>query len=106
MDYKQLLSQLGFIPKDNTVDIYMKRYRQHEGYSIEIDFANQSIDYGNITCESKTTQNFAQPENFVVLECVDRLLTKGYKPTDITLEKTYPSGRGHSGRLDILVKKR
>jgi len=105
MDYKQLLLKLGFIPKDKTVDIYIKQYRQHEGYSIEIDFANQSINYGTILCESKTTQNFSQPENFVVLECVDRLLVKGYKPTDITLEKTYPSGRGHSGRLDILVKK-
>lgn len=105
MDYKQFLLKLGFIPKDKTVDMYIKQYRQHEGYSIEIDFANQSIDYGSISCESKTTQNFSQPENFVVLECVDRLLTKGYKPTDITLEKTYPSGRGHSGRLDVLVKK-
>lgn len=105
MDYKQLLLKLGFIPKDKTVDIYIKQYRQHEGYSIEIDFANQSINYGAIICESKTTQNFSQPENFVILECVDRLLVKGYKPTDITLEKTYPSGRGHSGRLDILVKK-
>jgi len=105
MDYKQLFLKLGFIPKDKTVDIYIKQYQQHSGYSIEIDFANQSIDYGTITCESKTTQNFSQPENFVVLECVNRLLTKGYKPKDITLEKTYPSGRGHSGRLDILVKK-
>ncbi len=70
MDYRQLLLKLGFIPKDKTVDIYIKQYRQLEGYSIEIDFANQSIDYGTITCESKTTQNFSQPENFVVLECV------------------------------------
>ncbi|HPH62019.1 MAG TPA: restriction endonuclease subunit S [Paludibacteraceae bacterium] len=105
MDYKQFISKLGFIPKDKTVDIYIKKYQQHGGYSIEVNFANQSIDYGTITCESKTTQNFSQPENFVVLECVDRLLIKGYKPKDITLEKTYPSGRGHSGRLDILVKK-
>jgi type I restriction enzyme M protein len=105
MDYKQLLLKSGFVPKDQTVDIYIKQYRQHEGYRIEVDFANQSIDYGTVACESKTTQNFSQPENFVVLECVDRLLTKGYKPADLTLEKTYPSGRGHSGRLDILVKK-
>jgi type I restriction enzyme M protein len=41
----------------------------------------------------------------VVLECVDRLLEKGYHPEDITLEKVYPSGHGHSGRLDILVEK-
>jgi type I restriction enzyme M protein len=35
---------------------------------------------------------------------VDRLLEKGYKPEDITLEKIYPTGHGTSGRLDILVK--
>ncbi|MDR1622517.1 MAG: restriction endonuclease subunit S [Synergistaceae bacterium] len=33
-----------------------------------------------------------------------RLLDKGYTPNSIELEKVYPSGRGHSGRLDVLVK--
>ena len=37
------------------------------------------------------------------MECVDRLLEKGYSPSSIELEKIYPSGRGHSGALDILV---
>jgi type I restriction enzyme M protein len=37
------------------------------------------------------------------LECVDRLLEKGYRPKNIILEKTFPSGHGHSGRLDICV---
>jgi type I restriction enzyme M protein len=32
-------------------------------------------------------------------------LTKGYQPKDIVLEKVFPSGHGHSGRLDILVQK-
>jgi type I restriction enzyme M protein len=56
-----------------------------------------------IKTESKTTQNFSQPENFVVLECVDRLLEKGYKPENIILEKTWATGHGTSGRLDVLV---
>jgi type I restriction enzyme M protein len=54
---------------------------------------------------SKTTQNFSQPESFVVLECVNRLLEKGYKPADIILENTWKLGRPEKGRLDILVRK-
>ncbi len=53
----------------------------------------------------KSVQSFSRPENAVVLECVVRLLKKGYSPTNIELEKTWKSGHGHSGRLDILVYK-
>jgi type I restriction enzyme M protein len=100
---KDLIKKLGFSPKEKTSSLYKKTYAC--GYAIEVDFTSGIINYGKeIKCESKTTQNFSQPENFVVLECVDRLLTKGYAPKDIVLEKVYPSGHGHSGRLDILVK--
>lgn len=103
MDIKKHITALGFVPKNGTNGIYHKIYVD---YAIEIDFEKQSINYGNaITAESKTTQNFSQPENFVVLECVDRLLTKGYKPQNIILEKTWPSGHGTSGRLDICVNR-
>ena len=103
MDVKKHISALGFVPKNGTNGIYHKIYVD---YAIEIDFEKQSINYGSaITAESKTTQNFSQPENFVVLECVDRLLTKGYKPQNIVLEKTWPSGHGTSGRLDICVNR-
>jgi type I restriction enzyme M protein len=100
---KELVRILGFSPKDKTASVYHKTYAS--GYIIEIDFENSVINYGKeIKSGSKTTQNFSQPENFVVLECVDRLLAKGYKAKDITLEKVFPSGHGHSGRLDIFVK--
>ena len=103
MDIKQHITALGFVPKNGTNGIYHKIYVD---YAIEIDFETQSINYGRaITAESKTTQNFSQPENFVVLECVDRLLTKGYKPQNIVLEKTWPSGHSTSGRLDICVNR-
>lgn len=102
MDYRELVTTIGFSPKNNTVGILTKKYQ--EGYSIDVDFDKKVINYGDaIICESKTTQNFSQAENFVVLECVDRLLTKGYKPQNIVLEKTWPSGHGTSGRLDICV---
>lgn len=103
MDIKRHITALGFVPKNGTNGIYHKIYVD---YAIEIDFEKQSINYGSvITAESKTTQNFSQPENFVVLECVDRLLTKEYKPQNIVLEKTWPSGHGTSGRLDICVNR-
>ena len=103
MDIKKHITALGFVPKNGTNGIYHKIYVD---YAIEIDFETQSINYGSaITAESKTTQNFSQPEIFVVLECADRLLTKGYKPQNIVLEKTWPSGHGTSGRLDICVNR-
>lgn len=103
VDIKRHITALGFIPKSGTNGVYHKIYVD---YAIEIDFVKQSINYGSgITAESKTTQNFSQPENFVVLECVDRLLTRGYKPQNIILEKTWPSGHGTSGRLDICVNR-
>ena len=103
VDIKRHITALGFIPKSGTNGVYHKIYVD---YAIEIDFVKQSINYGSgIIAESKTTQNFSQPENFVVLECVDRLLTRGYKPQNIILEKTWPSGHGTSGRLDICVNR-
>lgn len=101
--YQETYCSIGICSKNGTNGIYHKIYVD---YAIEIDFEKQSINYGSaITAESKTTQNFSQPENFVVLECVDRLLTKKYKPQNIVLEKTWPSGHGTSGRLDICVNR-
>ncbi|MGD9971075.1 MAG: restriction endonuclease subunit S [Sulfuricurvum sp.] len=99
---KNLIVSLGFTAKENTNGLLHKKYA--DNYAIEVDFINEKINYGDlIRCDSKTTQNFSQQENWVVLECVDRLLEKGYKPNHITLEKVFPSGHGTSGRLDILV---
>jgi len=100
-DIKDLITVLGFSPKENASGIFEKKYP--DGYIVSIDFHKETINYGNkIKADSKTTQNFSQPENFVVLECVNRLLEKGYKPQNIVLEKTFPLGH-NSGRLDILV---
>lgn len=101
MEHRKYIKALGFTPKENTTGIFQKKYN---GYTIEIDLENESFNYGNkIKDESKTTQNFSQSENWVVLECVDRLLEKGYSPQNIVLEKTWRTGHGTSGRLDILV---
>ena len=103
MNNKNFIQALGFTPKENTSGIFHKKYN---GYAIEIDFENSIFNFGNkIKGESKTTQNFSQAENWVVLECVDRLLEKGYLPQNIVLEKTWRTGHGTSGRLDILVNR-
>ena len=102
---KILIQKIGFLPKENESDIYFKKYGP---YLIEVDLRNETINYGGkiIFNDTKNTiQNITKSEDWVVLECVNRLLEKGYKPEDIILEKIYPSGHGTSGRLDILVKK-
>ena len=104
IDYKKFVKIIGFLPKENSSNIFTKKYFNE--YCIEIDFSKQIINYGSkIKAESKTTQNFSQPENFVVLECVNRLLEIGYKPESIILEPTWKLGHQEKGRLDILVKK-
>ncbi len=104
MNTTDLLIAMGFSPKENAVDVFQKKYSQLNDYSLEVDFAKEKINFGaKIRVESKTTQNFSQSENWVVLECVDRLLEKGYKPENIILEKTWAAGHGTSGRLDICV---
>jgi len=101
---KQFVSQLGFLPKENSHNVYIKKYR--DNYIIEIDLERNIFDFGwKIFIWENTVQNITKPEDWVVLECVNRLLDKWYNPEDIILEKVYPSGHGTSGRLDILVKK-
>lgn len=103
---KNLIKKLGFTSKENTSGIFYKKYKSAGGYCVEVEAEKNKFNFGvKIKSENKTTQNFSQEENWVVFECVNRLLEKGYKPEDITLEKIYPTGHGTSGRLDILVKK-
>ncbi len=103
---KELLKKIGFLPKDNTDWIFSKSYSIADNYIIEVDFKKEKINYWDkIKSDSKTTQNFSQEENRVVLECVNRLLEKWYNPADIILEKIFPTWHWTSWRLDILVKK-
>ena len=102
MPCKKFLSTLKFSPKENASGIFIKKYAN--GYYIEIDFEKETLFFGGkIKIGEKETQNITKPEDWVVLECVDKLLTKGYKPENIQLEKVYPAGHGFSGRLDICV---
>ncbi|MBZ7976569.1 restriction endonuclease subunit S [Campylobacter sp. RM12637] len=99
----QVLNKLNF-KKDNDF-IYKKQYLNN--IFIMVDFKNRKIIFPEqIKLHDKTTSNFEKNENFVVLECIDRLLTKGYDPNHIELEPKYKLGRESksSGKADILVK--
>jgi type I restriction enzyme M protein len=103
MKYKIFIQALGFIPKENASGVFQKKY---DNYILEVDFEKETFNFGGKIIfgdSTKTIQNIVKPEDWVVLECVDRLLTKGFQPQNITLEKTWKTGHGTSGRLDILV---
>lgn len=103
-DIKGLLTLLGFKPQDGDKDIYYKTYKKHNDYILKISFEEESIEYGTkIKLGDQTTSNFENSENFVVLECVDRVLEKGYPPERLSLEHKWPMGRKEKGKLDILI---
>jgi len=112
INFREILLALDFVSIDGVSDAFAKLYPQYGGYTISADIANERIEYVDTTVDEAARivvgdgaiSNFSRAENFVILECVVRLLDKGYAPSSIELEKVYPSGRGHSGRLDILVK--
>ncbi len=108
MESKAKLQLLGFTPKEGASGVFLRQFNVSKAskYLISVDVPNQRIDYGSkIKFDHSTTQNFSQAENWVVLECVCRLLEKGYSPECITLEKTWSSGHGKSARLDICVSR-
>ncbi len=120
-NFKSVLSScLGFVQTDMLKPNEWTRVFRHgkDGKSdctLSVDFGKQKFGYeaAGIDIGGGTTVSFApdsngnvQNENFVVFECVVRLLSKGYKACDIFLEKTHTLGHSQkSGRLDITVIK-
>lgn len=100
----ELITLLGFKPHESEKNIYYKNYPKHSDYIIKVDFEKNKIEYQNpITLGDKTTSHFEASENFVVLECVNRLLEKGYNPKYITLEKIWTVGHKEKGKVDVFV---
>lgn len=100
---KKLLSVLHF-KQDG--DVFTKSY---EGVNnpLKVDVRNEHFHYKDIgiTVGRETTSNFSEPENFVVFECVDRLLSMGYKPEHIELEPAWKLGHTQKrGYADIWVR--
>lgn len=101
---KKVLEEIGFV-RDSFGDYYRRIY---DTCTVAVDFDNKKIifpDDKGLKVNDKTTSNFEHPENFVVLECVCRLLEKGYRPEHIELEPRWTLGHdAKGGKADILVK--
>lgn len=99
----EFLNLLGFRQDGN---VYTKKY-DTALHPLQVDVEKERIYYENsgITVNRSTTSNFSEDENLVVLECVDRLLSKGYHANHIELEPHWKLGHGtKGGYADIWVR--
>ena len=103
-NFLKVLTFLEFV-KDSMGEYYK---RDFDSCSVSVDFDNEKLIYPEcegLVVNDKTTSNFSHPENFVVFECVCRLLEKGYRPEHIELEPRWTLGHdAKGGKADILVK--
>ena len=116
-NFYQVLKTLGFSKKRNS-NIWRKHYSQFNCDIIadldkNIPIYPSSLDTGdNTSCYFSESHK----ENYVVFECVNRLLDQGYKPENIYLEKSWYIGHSSgqsktshfspgtkSGRGDITI---
>lgn len=94
---------MGFY-KEPVGNFYKKEFG---AFNMSIDFDNKTLNYPKgVVLNDKTTSNFSHDENFVVFECVNRLMEKGYSPETIELEPRWRLGHDSksSGKPDILIK--
>lgn len=97
---KDMISVIGFTATGNR---YEKKFDKL-GVSLEVDFDAKKLIYPSEIKGGDRNDSFNAPENFVVFECVNKLLDKGYRPEHIELEKQWHLGHdGKSGRADICV---
>ena len=97
-----MLPVLGFTKHGNTWS------KSIHGAIMAVETAREELIYPEdqgFTINERQTSNFSSLENFVVFECVHRLLEKGYHAKNIELEPKWKVGHGASGgRADILIK--
>ena len=79
MKYTALYWALRFV--ENQLDVHEKSYN---GYKVTIYAEKHYVDFGE---KIKNGRRFElnSHKSFVVLECVDRLLTQGYLPEQIAI---------------------
>ena len=101
---KQLLSLLGY------KEVSPKRFkREFASFDccLEVDLEAEKLIYPldkGLKVNDDTTSNFSKPENFVVFECINRLLEKGYRPEHIEIEKKWALGHDRKGgKGDICI---
>lgn len=99
-NFRDLLLSLNFNEND---DFFEKQFSHCED-SLKVDFTKKKLIYPEKILGRGFNDGFDAPENFVVFECVHRLLSKGYRPAHIQLEKAWHLGHeAKSGRADICV---
>lgn len=100
LNLKEMLSVIGFAATGNR---YEKKF-DSLGVSLSVDFNTKKLIYPSQIKGGDRNDGFDKNENFVVFECVNKLLEKGYRPEHIELEKEWHLGHGSkSGRADVLV---
>ncbi|MGI6222279.1 MAG: N-6 DNA methylase [Prevotella sp.] len=102
-NFKDVLLSMGF-HKETMGNYYTKDFGT---FKMSADFDNKVLYYPDkVIVNDKTTSNFSHDENFVVFECVNRLMEKGYLPETIELEPKWRLGHESkvSGKPDILIK--
>jgi len=107
-DYQTLLLKAGFTSSEEVPDAYEFRVLGPEvliTVVYDADHPEKSkINYTpRITVAHRGVTSFAKEESVVTLFCVADLLGKGYRPEDLSLEKTWKLGHNEKGRLDILI---
>ena len=101
-NFKELLKKLNFQEKNN---IFIKKFDNFD-CELKVDFEKEELVYPEkLKVNDKTTSNFRANENFVVFECIHRLLEIGYNPSHIEIEPKWALGHGlKSGKADIGIK--
>ena len=102
-NFKDALRTLGF--HEAASGNFAKSYGSLD-CTIEIEFSGiGKITWPNgLVARDDTTSNLSANENFVVLECVDGLLEKGYRPEHIVLEEKWMLGHEQKGgKADVCV---
>lgn len=99
-NFAKVLELLKFVKSGN---IYAKHYVDFSCEMI-VDFDQKKMIYPDKIEGWERISKFSKNEFFVQFECVDRLLTKGYRPEHIEIEKSWRLGHDPSGgRGDVCV---
>lgn len=99
-NFKKALRMMGFSENGS---IFEKKFTTFN-CSLSVDFSTEKLIYPIEIKGRERNDDFKQDENFVVFECVNRLLDKGYRPEHIELEKEWHLGHdAKGGRADICI---
>ena len=102
---EETLQALGF---QKNGEIYAKTYPSFS-CTMQVDLSSRKLIFPAAIRGRERNDGFDHAENFVVFECVDRLLEKGYRPKHLVLEKAWRFGHDplhdvavdHEGRDDV-----